>query len=133
MNNLPTGFRLARRMAQESTEEHRLGACLVKSGRVLGKGKNSVNKTNWLAKQAFNYPTIHAEMSALFRLSENDMRGSILYVYRERKSGLPGLAKPCDRCSQILSAYGIKRVCYTTNEYPYFAIWEPKTFMLNAA
>ena len=128
MENLPGKFHIARQMALTSNEEHRLGACVVKSGRVLGRGKNELNKTNWLVRHAFDYPTVHAEMSALVRLSPSDIRGSVLYVYRERKSHLPGLAKPCPRCSKVLHEFGIKRVYYTTNEFPFFEMWEPSSY-----
>lgn len=126
MHTLPSFFRHAKKMALESDQEHRLGACVVKSGRVLAVGKNEVNKTNWLTKRFFQYPTVHAECAALSRLSPENINGATLYVYREKWIGGPGLAKPCDKCSAALAEMKVRKVVFTTNEAPFFDYFYPR-------
>jgi len=130
--DLPSFFRHAKRMALESDQEHRLGACVVKSGRVLSVGKNAVNKTNWVTRRFFEYPTVHAECSALARLSPENIRGATLYIYREKWTGVPGLAKPCPRCAEAIAENGITKVVYTTNEAPFYAYWYPQRELIAA-
>lgn len=117
-------LRIAQKMAFLSQEEHKLGACAVKSGRVLGQGFNQLNKHNKIVKKFFNYPTLHAEIASICRLHADDIRDSVIYVYRERKSGSPGLAKPCARCILALIAFGVKRVVYSTDTFPFYESWK---------
>lgn len=124
--DLPPFFRHAKKMALESNQEHRVGACVVKSGRVLSVGKNEVNKTNWITKVYFEYPTVHAECSALAKLTPEIIRGATVYVYREKWTKSPGLAKPCTHCARVLAEMGIRRVYYTTNDAPFFACLDPQ-------
>lgn len=118
-------MRLAKKMAIQSEEQFKLGACLVKSGKVLGLGKNFVNHTNWIVKEHFAYPTVHAEIHCLVRLDEDDIRGSVIYVWRQKRTGEAGMAKPCERCARVLAKFGVKRVIYTTDNGE-FGVWKPE-------
>lgn len=124
MTSIERFMRHAKRFALQSQEQFMLGACLVKSGRILGVGKNSINRSNHLTHKYFDkYPTIHAEMNCLVRLDPEDIRGSVVYVWRQKRTGEPGMAKPCKRCAIALRDMGVKRVVYTTDDG--FDIWEP--------
>jgi deoxycytidylate deaminase len=120
-------LKIARKNALRSTEDYRMGACLVKSGRVLGVGVNQKNKTNRLIREFFNnFPTMHAEACCMSNLDPEDIKGSVLYVYRQRKIGNPGMAKPCIRCARLIISVGIKRVVYSVDYFPYYEIWDVK-------
>jgi deoxycytidylate deaminase len=118
-------LKIAKKNAMRSTEDYRVGACLVSSGRVLSVGVNQKNKINRLVRQFFNnFPTMHAEAACMSELSPDAIKGSTLYVYRYRNNVTPGLAKPCIRCARLIQALGVKRVIYSTDIYPYYGIWE---------
>ena len=116
------GLRIARGEAAKSKEEFMLGACVVKNGRVLGRGYNQLNKTNALVNKFFQFPTLHAEVAALARLDPDDVKGAIVYVYRIKRHCDPGLARPCEKCAEVLAKFGVKRVIYSTEEAPYFEV-----------
>lgn len=115
---------IAKKQALNSNENFRLGACCVKSGRILGAGFNQLGKMNKLVRQYFGHPTLHAEISALLYMNPLDIKGSIIYVYRIGKLGEPRLAKPCHRCTIALRAFGVKKVIYSTTDHPYFDVLE---------
>jgi deoxycytidylate deaminase len=99
-------FHVAKAAAQLSPLKPKLGACVVKGGRVLGIGYNrygSTKSTPW---------SRHAEMTAI--LSAGDCKGAVIYVYRGHgKTGEPMLAKPCRACEEAIRLAGIKRVIYS--------------------
>lgn len=115
-------LRLARKAAFRSRERHRHGAVLVKSGRVLSIGFNYNNKTNYLTKKYFLYPTVHAEMDCFLGLSPEDIKDSVLYVYRVKRLGDVGYSAPCAGCSSAIRDLRIKRVIYSTEVEPYFSV-----------
>lgn len=53
----------------------------------------------------------HAEEVVLSRAG--DPRGATIYVARLTKSGSMGMAKPCERCQQLLLENGVCTVVFT--------------------
>ncbi len=118
MNYFPSLFRLAKSVSKLSQHpRHKLGAVLVVKGKPISVGHNQY-KTHPEAK----YTGLHAEIQALKSSGKNVIRGSTMFVYREKKDGSLGLSKPCKDCMKELKKFGIKWICYTTEEYPYFEI-----------
>lgn len=117
---LPSFLNLAKKMANESSAPFKLGSVFVKSGRVFSKGFNKYDGINYLARRFFAYPTIHAEIDSLKRVSLGCIRGGILYVFRATKDGMPAMAKPCIRCQRALRILGVKKIIYSTKEYPFY-------------
>lgn len=105
-------FELAKQLSEKSTYCHKLGAVVTKKGRILGVGFNT-NKTHTRANTP--YKTVHAEFDAIQGVSRNDLINSIMYVFREHRSGAPALSKPCKCCELMLRTFGIKTVYYTSN------------------
>lgn len=108
-------FRMAAKTARKSPfEQHRLGAVIVKSGRVLSTGYNELRYTKELQKMS-----VHAEEAAILKLLKakrlSDLVGAEIYVTRFTPAGRVGLSKPCARCQELLRSVGIKRVFYTDN------------------
>lgn len=109
----PPFLRLAKRASYNSDFKIRVGACIA-GKRPLVTGYNKV-KTH----PKINRPSVHAEMACLLCCNIEVVRGKTIYVYRETKEG-PAMARPCDNCLESLRDAGIKRVVYTTNEFPYW-------------
>jgi deoxycytidylate deaminase len=109
-------FRMAEKQAKKSTfKQHRLGAVLVKGGRVLSTGYNKYGYTKEL-----RYSTVHAEESSIVRLIKTgrlvDCMGADLYVSRITPGGRIGLAKPCPRCLDLCRSVHVNRVWFSTED-----------------
>lgn len=109
-------FRMAEKTALNSPfVQHRLGAVVVKGGRVLSTGYNEVRYTRELGK-----PTLHAEQAAILKLLKqrrlSDLIGATLYVTRFTRGGAIGNSRPCTDCQELIRSVGIKEVHYTTDE-----------------
>lgn len=93
---------------------HRVGAVITKGHRVLSTGYNSRQASGILGTC-----TRHAEASAILKLLKekrlNDLVGATLYVTRFKRSGVVGLAKPCQECQQLIKSVGISTICFTDN------------------
>lgn len=61
---------------------------------------------------------IHAEVSALSHIINNDINWNNVevYTYRELKNGSIALAKPCKSCMSLIKDLGIRKIHYTTND-----------------
>lgn len=110
-------FRLARNASKFSDCHHKMGAVIVDK-RPISVGYNR-KRTHPIFSDGEKWFTCHAEMSAVLK-SDGHLTGCSVYVYRESAKGLPALARPCNKCLEILIEAGIKRVIFTTNEHPYF-------------
>lgn len=105
--------KVAENASANSTYRHKLGAVIVKKGRVLSVGYNKPHKTH--PKSNTRFKTIHAEFDAILGCNPEDLKGATLYVVRKAKSG-PNMAKPCDCCMELIEMVGIKRVVYSTHD-----------------
>lgn len=111
----------------------RLGCVITYKNKILSVGWNLQNKEHPLQKQYNKYRnydpeastsknTIHAECHALIRTKNLDVDWSKanIFVYRIKKDGSKGLAKPCPACEAMIKAKGIKNIFYSTeNGYGY--------------
>jgi deoxycytidylate deaminase len=113
-------LKIARKMAIQSTGMFKLGSVVAKSGRFLARGMNYYDKYNPIARAYFKFPTVHAEVDALNKLSPENIRGATIYVFRIRKDGMPAMSRPCYRCMNTMRALGIRKVIYSVEEYPYY-------------
>lgn len=105
-------LRLAAKVAAISDHHRfRLGAVVVKSGRVLSQGVN-------VAKKGPDTPphreSIHAEVNAIRGVT--DPAGSTIYVARLDSFDNMALAKPCEYCIKHMEANGIYRVVFSVSE-----------------
>ena len=93
-----------------------------KRGNVLSIGKNSYTKTHPMQARyaklagpeysAHNYAFIHAEVSAIIRCTELN-KAHRISIFRVRKDGSYGLAKPCQACAIAIQKAGIEIVEHT--------------------
>lgn len=107
-------------------KQHHLGAVLYCKGKMIAQGYNTL-KTSPVQKRLnrerdFNPDesgvnnTVHAEIACLLKTRETniDYSKSVLYIYREHKSGVKAMARPCAGCMKAIKEYGIRTICYTT-------------------
>ena len=94
-------MKLAKDLSEESIRTHEggpFGACIVKDGIVIGKGRNMVLKQN--------DPTAHAEVTAIRDACSNigtyDLSGCVLYT----------TCYPCPMCLSATIWANIKEVYY---------------------
>lgn len=96
-------------------ERARIGAVVVKGGRVLSTG---INKLRYTRKNDRPFPSIHAEEEAILKILKLPdglklLSGATIYVSRILKNGSTACAKPCKKCTQLINAVGIKRIVHT--------------------
>jgi len=93
----------------KSTYKKRMGAVVVNSKRIVGKGYNKVHSTGLLLDGK------HAELEALYNTKAKNREGSVVYVCRITKLGELALAKPCPACQTVMKKMGVKYVWYSTD------------------
>lgn len=109
-NNDISFLSAAAKVATTSTYRFRMGALIVKSGRVLA---GDVNAPKVSPSTPPNRVSTHAEIRTI--KNTRNVRGATLYVARLRSKDIPALAKPCAWCMQEIIDSGISRVVFTTN------------------
>ena len=96
-----------------------MGAVIMKGGRVLGAGCNSVHNFSRYNPHPYK-DSIHAEVRAAINAIKSGpssrLYGSTIYVGRVCSSGASRLARPCVSCLRFLKNLGISKIVYTTNE-----------------
>jgi tRNA(Arg) A34 adenosine deaminase TadA len=102
---------VAAKLAFTSDNRFRIGAIVVKSGRVLG-GSANITKTS--PSTPPNRFSTHAEIAALRVSSETE--DSTLYVARLNSVDQMALARPCSWCIQKILEAGIYRVVYSIDQ-----------------
>jgi deoxycytidylate deaminase len=101
---------LAEKLAEKSTSKFRLGCVIVKKGRVVSVGYNSMEKTHPKSPTYGNH--LHSEIRALISTSKEDLYNSTVYVVRIKRDGSLGSSRPCPVCYEALKLANIKRIYY---------------------
>ena len=108
---------LARHMALKSISKFRLGAVLVKRGRVISTGYNHMRKSHpIMQKYSENIDFtlgLHAEVHACIGVAADDLHTAELWVCRLHKDGKFAMARPCLVCQKFLIDIGVKKVHFT--------------------
>lgn len=101
----------AKQAASSNHHKFKLGAVLVRGGRVLSSGVN-------IAKKGPDTPpcreSIHAEVMAIKGAKKTE--GATIYVARLSNAGRLALAKPCEYCIEHMNANGIYRVVFSISD-----------------
>ncbi len=129
MANAELSFMIAKQVAENSDfKKTHVGCVIVYKSSVISSGHNT-NKTHPMQKRYNRIrsgkfedngftPKMHAEIMALSKLAgaRLDTRKLSLYTYRIRKDKAFGLARPCPSCMQAIKDFGIRKICYTTDD-----------------
>lgn len=113
---------LARAFKFDPSLEYMLCAIIVKGGRVLSLGYNSRSWNSLLERYRVekHVCTTHAEMDAILsQRKKTRFKGSKMYVVRIKRNGTVGNGKPCPMCQQVIYNYGIRRVIYSVDDFPF--------------
>jgi tRNA(Arg) A34 adenosine deaminase TadA len=96
-------------LAATSQHSFPMGAIAVLGGRVVAQAvnrrRNSPMNVPWPAC------SFHAEESLV--RTRPELHGATVYVARLTAAGVPGLARPCLRCHDLLTAAGVRRTVWT--------------------
>lgn len=115
----PSFFRLAKRVSKLSDYKIQMGAVITKNSTVISIGHNKLKYNKLLCNPL---KKLHAEMVAVKLAGRGNLTGCTIYVYREGHNGIPRIAKPCEDCERLLRKMKIKKIIYSTSEYPYFEV-----------
>ena len=115
---IKSSLKLAQTMSFLSTHpDFRLGAVLVKNGKIISKAFNCGKKSHpYIHRNGeFYNQTIHAELACILKVKNKErLQGATIIVYRERRDGHMANAKPCPMCEKLIRSYGIKKIIYST-------------------
>lgn len=123
-------LKIARKFSFNSdNKKARVGSVIVYKNKIISFGWNFENKTNPIQEKynkLRNYKVdvrntksaLHAEFSAMLKIKYMDIDFSKInmFVYREKKDGTTGYARPCEACMGLAKKLGIKNIFYTTND-----------------
>lgn len=112
MNQQSRFFRLARVASYKSSSKVRIGAVLTLNRKVISVGHNKMDKSHPRMASFRHWKKIHAEFDTTIGV-KNDLRGSIIYVYRDQLDGKIGMCKPCPDCQVILRELGVVGAYFT--------------------
>lgn len=105
----------------------RVGSVIVYKNKIISIGWNLEDKTNPLQEEynkLRNYDTdvkntkssIHAEIAAMLKIKHMNISFDKihLFVYRIKRNGSTGYARPCQACMGYAKKLGIKHIYYST-------------------
>ncbi|HQF36498.1 MAG TPA: deaminase [Candidatus Dojkabacteria bacterium] len=106
--------------AQKSEHKQKVGAIIFDKSKIISKGFNHPQRSVKHLKSKFQkWPgTVHAEVDAIIK-AKTDLKNLSMLVIRVNNKNQLRLAQPCRWCQMYLEYVGIKKVYYSTNEYPY--------------
>lgn len=110
-SDLPFGFRLARVAFLQSRFRRKPVGCAYVEGARAILASNDTKTSPLAASLGSRKCRIHAEVAVLKQLKNAP---GDLYIYRERKNGSLGMARPCSSCMVLIKQKGVKRIFYTT-------------------
>lgn len=108
--------------AKSSHDRVKIGAVIVRGGKVVGKGFNTTKSHplqlyyNQKAGRLAPKSSCHAELAAIINAGRNDLSGATIYVARFDRVGQLANCRPCRACQLALDRAGIKDVKFTTEE-----------------
>lgn len=114
-------FEKARKIALKSNYKYKLGAILIKGGKIINAKYNS-SKTHKWATHLYKYGSRHAELSTLINLNYDQTCNSIIFVARTTKTKHFALSRPCSMCINAAKKMGVKKIYYTINDYEFGTI-----------
>lgn len=103
-----------------SHHKARIGAVLIRKGKIISKGFNKFRHARQLSKFGAWEGSLHAEVDCLKKVMFTNINNATLFVYREDKLGHIANSKPCEYCKDFMKFLKIKKVIYTISEFPYY-------------
>jgi len=107
----------ARQESLKSSYKYRLGAVLVRKGKIISRGYNKISHNPLKFFRKWDN-SIHAEIDCIIKAPYEMVEGSTLYIFRELKTGELAMARPCEFCLAYIHYRKLKKIVYTISEYP---------------
>lgn len=126
--HLQNALALAEAYEYDTIQAYHFAALVVRGGSIISAGYNKSSTNSFVehfadrVKGQRNFClSTHAEMDAVLRArGKTDLNGAKIFVARKKRDdGLPGLARPCVICEEVLRSYSIKRAFYTIDSHHY--------------
>ena len=116
-------FRVAKNVATFSNYKVKMSAILIHHGKIISTGFNQI-KSNPGQWSYGDKVSIHAEANCIKGCLKKNFEGATMIVYRESKgrNPMPRIARPCSECFDLCRKFGIRKVIYTVNDFPWFEI-----------
>lgn len=112
----------ARLQSLNSTFVHKIGCVIVNGNVIISKAYNEIRYCKVGSNRYTKFEeSLHAERNCCRRVPKDKLVGSTVYLYRETKDGKPALSMPCDSCFLMLKSLLIRKVIFSTPDYPYYA------------
>lgn len=109
---------------RSNSPSFRVGAVLIRNGRVLSHGFNWFKKSSPDSKTRYN--GIHAEYHCVRKSAKRGERrggydlsrlsGVTMFVARVTRTGRVAMARPCEHCQELLRLLNLRRVYYTNEQ-----------------
>lgn len=106
---------ILKKIASNSSLQHRHSACLIKGNKIHSFGFNKYMKEIVCNNHYINI-TIHAEMDALFNYYPKNTKGMDILIIRVGKGGDLRNSRPCNSCIDKLNQKGIRKVYYSNEQ-----------------
>lgn len=107
----------ARLLAPNCPGNSRHIAFITRRNKIFSIGLNSYKSHRLAAKWGYYRGYVHAELSSIVNFPKNlDITKHTLYVCRIRNSGATGLSFPCAKCRNLLTAFNLKSVKFSTED-----------------
>lgn len=103
------------KLACNSPIQYRHSACLLKGNKVYSFGINRFIREVYLNNQMIKF-TVHAEMDALYKLDNKNVKGMDLLIIRIGRSLELRNSRPCNSCIEKMAQRGIRKVYYSNNK-----------------
>jgi deoxycytidylate deaminase len=103
------------KLASNSPIQYKHGACLLKGNKSYSFGFNKFVKEIYLNNQMIKF-TVHAEMDALYRFGNKNIKGMDILIIRISKTNnnLKN-SRPCNNCIEKMAQRGIRKVYYSNH------------------
>jgi len=113
-------LRFAKNISKHSDYRIQVGCVITKGNKPISVGFNKAKYHKVYANPWRK--TIHAEVSAIRTSGKDYIKNSTAYIYREKKNGNPGMARPCEDCMKRLIEFGVRTIYYSTDTYPFWRV-----------
>ena len=113
---LETIINTLKKNALNSSLHYKHSACILKNNKILSIGNNKYFK-NILIENEIVKLSIHAEIDALFKNSNKNVKGLDILIIRvgEKSCNLKN-SRPCNSCIEKLKEKGIRKVYYSNDK-----------------
>lgn len=110
---LPSIAKMIRKEAARCDMRHKLGAVVLKNGKIISTAHNQRRHVKFLKKSwVKREETVCAERMALIKTLDK-CAGTVVYVGRVNREGSFLMAKPCEACLNMMREVGVKKIFYT--------------------